>query len=341
MEIPNSDIASGSWNRLINATSKASISLPIESTQDPACALYAKLGVGMPFYELHLYRAASVSDSPELTWMGTLTDVSIEPGNILTLDAEDFSWWLQNRVLPSSSYPSGTDVVTMAQAYVSAALTVNNPPQITLNTEPSLITGKKDVQDSDRSKALETVTDVLRSVIYWTQAFREFRINVNGKIPWVFTDDDLNERPELRWSVDDFATEVIPRSSSGVLASVGGIDTTRFGGCPILVQRTLDVNAEDEGDAASFATKRYTEMQSTGPSIDALRSSISPTSGVTIEELWPGLQAEVLFEGYGAPINRLLFITQVEAAWSEDGEEVRIELSPTVGDPNDPRVAAV
>lgn len=333
-EIDDKDIISGTWNRLINATSGSQITIPISSSS--VCCEFSDLGDGLPIYEYWLWRKSP--SKHHIVWNGVLTDVHIESNDILSLEASDFSWHVNH--LPSSlqSY-AATDISLIAHAIGDAALLINNYFDIDIMSELSGIIGSKDLTVGDGTKPLSAIIDVLRQVVYWTQVRRTMRINLQGHCGWTFTDEDLSEKPELSWSVEDFATEVLARSSTDVFARAGGADTSRFG-CPVWIQKIIDVNAETEAEALSFANAKLLDMNTTGPSIDALQSSISPSCGVDLDYLWPGMKADILFEGYCRTIYRSLYITQVEGAWNEAEEDIRIELSPTIGDPNDPRVAA-
>lgn len=336
-EIDPSEILEGEWTRAVSATSHAHISIPLTGNLMQTCCKYVNLGKGIPAYELWLWRDVN-GDDLQLTWVGPITDISIEQGNLISIDAHDHSFWLTRRLLPSSTHV-GEDVNAIANSLISEAYAINNPGNVSVLWEPAAITGEKSPVVTDGSKVLDAVTDVVRGVSYWTCNMKQFRIGVNTSIAWQFTDEDLPETPPLSWSADNFSTAVFARTSTdGISAYSGGIDTTTFG-TPILLESVIDANTTTIPEAQVFADKRRTNVSSTGPRLEALRSALSPQTGIQIDELWPGAQATVLFDVYCDPVQRHLYLTQVECTWNADDEDIRLELSPNIGDSNDPRVA--
>ena len=337
-EIAENEILSGTWNRLTNRTSKATLSLPLTGTLEDKCCRFLDLGKGIPAYELYLWRDVPGVD-PALVWKGPLTDLEVQPGNVVNLVAQDMSWWLTKRFIGTQSYV-GQDVNYIAYQMATYGYGLNNPAGVVVTYENSGIIGEKTPSQEDGSKVLPQITDVIRGVSYWTCVLNDFRIGANCSIPWTFTDDDIAEAPPLSWSADNYSTEMFARTSNTNFGSAGGIDSTRFG-FPILVQDVIDANAGNVTDANAFAVKSLAEHNTTGPVLGALNSAIVPSVELDIMSLIPGCKVKVNFEQYCENIVRELYLTQCEVAWNPEDEDIRIELSPTWGDSEDARVAAV
>lgn len=335
-EIAASEILEGSWNRLISATSGAHISVPLGGNLSQTCCKYVDLGKGIPAYELWLWRDVDGADL-ELVWLGVITDISIQAGGLVSIDASDHSKWLHYRLLPSSTHVS-EDINSIAYSFVSTALATNNPGNLSVIWEPAGLTGEKSPDVLDGSHVIDSVTDVIRGVSYWTCNLRQFRIGTTTQIAWTFTDEDLPETPPLSWSLDNFATAMFTRTTNSLSGYSGGINSSTFG-ADILIEKVIDANVNTVPDANAFAAKRLTQQTSSGPRLEALRSALSPQSGVQLDQLWPGATADVLFDAYCDPVRRTLYLTQIETSWNADDEDIRVELSPNIGDPNDPRVA--
>ena len=338
-EIDPSEILEGFWNRAVSATSKAHISVPLSGDINGICCKYANLGKGIPAYELWLWRDVN-GENRELAWMGVITDISIEERNLISIDAADHSLWLHRRLLPTSTNV-GMDINEIAKKLVEAALEVNNPANLDIRWTVAGVTGEKSPVQTDGSRVLDAVTDIVRGVSYWTCNMREFRIGTETNVSWQFTDDDLPETPPLTWSIDNYASKVFARTSTeGIFAYAGGTDSTTFG-VPILLESVIDANTTTIPEAQTFADKRLENVSTTGPRLEALHSAINPQSGVLLSELWPGAKTRVLFSAYCDPVLRELYVTQVECSWNAQDEDIRLELSPNIGDSNDPRVASV
>jgi len=337
-EISAGEILEGEWTRSVSSTSHAHISIPLVGNMEETCCKYVNLGKGIPAYELWLWRDAGNYDPMELVWLGVITDISIEQGNLVSIDANDHSYWLSRRLLPTSTHVD-EDVNSIANDLVSAALAVNNPGGLQILWEPAGVVGEKSPVETDGSKVLDAVTDVIRGVSYWTCNLKQMRIGVTTSIAWQFTDADIPETPPLSWSADNYATAVFARTSTdGIFGYEGGINTETFG-TDILLESVLDSNTADASQAQVFAEKRIENLLTTGPRLEALRSSLSPQSGVKLDQLWPGAKCTALFDAYCDPTLRYLYLTQVECTWNSDDEDIRLELSPNIGDSNDPRVA--
>ena len=338
--IDRDDVLNGTWNRLISATSTVTMTLGVTGTYFEKCCRYLELAKGIPAYELYLWREVE-GLSPQLVWKGTLTSLTLQAGNTITLVAKDSSWWLSKRRMPTISYLS-QDVNLIAQQIANYGYSLNNPAGVVVRAAANspVVTGEKIFAVEDASRALDNVTDVIRGISYWTCVLQDFRIGLTTHVRATITDDDTTEVPPLNWDADNYATKVFARTSSTAYAVAGGIDTTRFG-IPILVEAVIDANAGNNTDAATFATTRLNEMNSPGPTMEASNSSLSPSFDVDINELIPGSLIRTNFSGYCEPDPRELYISSVEGSWNSGDEDIRLSLNINVGEGADSRVSSV
>jgi len=335
-EIATNEIISGTWNRLTNRTSKCTLSLPVMGTSSDKCCRFVNLGRGIPAYEVYLWRNTE-SGGNQRVWAGPLTDLEVQPGNVINLTAQDRSWWLSKRLIGTKNYVS-LDINDIARQMAEYGYGLNNPANVVVAWEAAGIVGEKTPAESEGSLVLNQITDVLDNVSYWTCVLGGFRIGMKCEIPWTFTDEDIAEVPPLIWSADSYSTQVFARTNGAAFASSGGVDTTRFG-FPVLVQNVIDANATNDIDAQGFTNKSLAERKYAGPQLQALNSTLTANMGIDIMELIPGCKARVNFEQYCDPIARELYLTQVEGAFNPEDEDIRIELSQNYAESSVARVS--
>ena len=338
-EIIREDILSGTWNRTLSSTSTCTLSIGLTGNVAEKCCKYIELAKGIPAYELYLWRENNGDGANELVWKGPITELSLQPGNVVTLTAKDCSWWLSKRRFDTRTF-GPADINTVAQAMADYGYGLNNPPNVVTRSALAGVTGEKSFTDADGSRVLDNITDMVRGLSYWTCVLNDFRIGLNCTVPITISDGDVAELPPLVWSADDFSTEVFGRTSNAAFAVAGGVSAARFG-IPLLVTNIIDANTTTNVDALTFATQRLADMSNPGAAMEASNSSLTPSFDIGINELIPGCRIKTNFDGYCEPDPRLLWISGVEGSFNSSDEDIRLSLSNTVGDSADNRVSSV
>jgi len=345
-EIPWRNIISGNWARKWNATSASSVDI----LMNEECCDIQLLGQYIPAAKYILFRDNGNGENIPV-WSGTVSQVSLSSPSSMRIAAIDNSWWLQQRILAAGTY-SG-DATSVAAQFVQLALAENNfmRTQLVIG-EDSNVVAVKEIQDDRGSRVLYAVTDVLRGVGFWTQILDNFYINRKCDLGhWTTpgSNDDMADStfrsfPTVSYDIDNLATRIFVRTSeNNVFAQVGGekniytVDGSIMD--TYLIDKLIDANVDDAGDAKQYGVKRLAQLSTAGPQVDSSGSIFTPTADISINTLIPGCSVQVQSSTLCGNIVSDQYLSGLDVSFTKETEEVRPQLSTYLGDSVDPNVS--
>lgn len=194
---------SGNWARLLNATSDASVRIPLRDRngrQSDDCDILNEI---RPWrHELEIHR------SGHLVWAGPILNIKADPRTgQADISAKDLSAWWAKRFLLQDFNFLGTDLATIFEAYVNYTQLVD-PYGLEVTTTPTGILGDRTVIGRSVLSAANELSELDRTGVDWTIANRTAFVGgttINGRnsrIPTVFTDESFRDPPITRLSGD-------------------------------------------------------------------------------------------------------------------------------------------
>lgn len=317
---------SGNWARLLNATSDASVRIPLRDkngrrTDD--CDILSEI---QPWrHELEIHR------SGHLVWAGPITNIKADPRTgQADITAKDLSAWWAKRFLLQDFNFIGTDLATIFAAYVNYTQLVD-PYGLDVATTPTGILGDRTVIGKSVLSAANELSELDRTGVDWTIANRTAFVGgttingMNSRIPTVFTDESFREPPTTRLSGDGQGNLwYIKGRADEDLGQYGGTDSD---GVLIMAKRT-EYSIEDKSSADAAARGAWERSHDSLTYIEG-DNALAASAEVDIQELVPGVETAVALSGGGAvPIRGVLRLERMAVNFTEGNEEVSIYMQP-------------
>lgn len=307
--------SAGTWERVISATSTASVVIPIRSDA-------GLLGRLVPWrHELEILRDGA------LCWAGPLTDLIVDPGaETVTIPASDLSaWWAFRHILTDLVF-RGVDLSAIFADLVQLAEAAA-PIGLAVDARPSGVTGDRTYAAIDVREVLAELTDLARTGCDWTVTGRQVwiggqEIAPGRRLASPLLDEAFVVPPQTRLS-GDMVTEAIVRGSQ-VLGRAGGVDPDG-----VLIQRVRDESSiEDKASADAAARTWRDRAHDPLPYVDG-DAQLRPSAPVQMNELIPGLVARLDLDGSGVlPVSADLRLERLTVSFDESGEAPVVAFQP-------------
>ncbi|MFC8723778.1 hypothetical protein [Streptomyces bacillaris] len=340
------------WNRVLNDTSEAEISIAKGPAGARCCGL---LGQIEPYaHELSLYR------DTELVWQGPVTRVRERRAQFV-VEARDITEWLERTVNAT------------VLRYVNATGTTRRGPVqeiaetiIRLNLESGLFASEPDwprildylVRDDDPTVVVFEKDGTDNSSIWFVPILRildeelvprGLEYTTVGRSLILGRPRTTSDPTQGRLTLDHIAGDVEIIRDGPTAATLmwvtnqtdQEISNTQFGvsGLVTPVYGRLDnlVRTQAEGltayDLWQLARASFTGRH---PAPTALRipedSTLAPTAPVTMRQLVPGVRLDVAATGMCSSVSQPYRLSDVDVEWTDSGERVGVSLIP-IGDP--------
>lgn len=328
------------WERLLDDTSSASLSLTGVSGYGPECC--DVFGVAMPWeHELHVFR------DTRRCWSGPIVRMEVDSDTV-ELEARDLSaWWDKRRIHRNHNFsghpysdPVGgefVDLSTMFEIYALDAMAPDNSPGLCVDVTPTGTLAERNVLASQHVRAGQILRELARAGIDWTLVDR--LVVAGGLVLSVdplptLTDDHFREPPRI--IIDGLKQE----NDAGVRgAGVGkrgdtlwasSRDGDSIGRCGLLEGDTTESGLEDIQLVRLAAQSRRDALKDAVATIE--QGVLDDGIGVRIEDLIPGALAPVRLNRTCKLVSgtyRLARVSVSAVASSEGGSEsVTIVLQP-------------
>ncbi len=317
---------SGNWSRLLNATSDASVRIPLRDRngrQSDDCDILNEI---RPWrYELEIHR------SGHLVWAGPILNIKADPRTgQADISAKDLSAWWAKRFLLQDFNFLGTDLATIFEAYVNYTQLVD-PYGLEVTTTPTGILGDRTVIGRSVLSAANELSELDRTGVDWTIANRTAFVGgttINGRnsrIPTVFTDESFRDPPTTRLSGDGQGNDWYVKGRSD--DDLGRYTSSDDDGVLIMSKRT-EYSIEDKNSADAAARGAWERSHDPLTYVEG-DNALAASAEVDIQELLPGVEAAVGLSGGGAvPMVGVLRLERIAVNFTEGNEEVSIYMQP-------------
>lgn len=313
-EVPAS---AGTWERVISATSTASVTVAARANPD----LLSRL---VPWrHELEIMRDG------DLCWAGPISDLIVSPeAEAVTIPANDLSIWWSARAILADLALRGVDLsVIFAQLVQLADDAAPIPIGLTVDARPCGILGDRTYAAVDARMVDAELAELATTGCDWTVTARQVwiggqEIAPGRRLPSPLTDESFQVPPQTRLS-GNMVTDAIVRGSQ-VLGRAGGPDPDG-----VLIQRVRDASSiEDQASADAAAESWRARAHDPLPYVDG-DATLHPSAPVQMNELIPGLVARVHLEGLGVlPVAADLRLERLSVTFGPDGEAPVVALQP-------------
>jgi len=317
---------SGNWARLLNATSDASVRIPLRDRngrQSDDCDILNEI---RPWrHELEIHR------SGHLVWAGPILNIKADPRTgQADISAKDLSAWWAKRFLLQDFNFLGTDLATIFEAYVNYTQLVD-PYGLEVTTTPTGILGDRTVIGRSVLSAANELSELDRTGVDWTIANRTAFVGgttINGRnsrIPTVFTDESFRDPPITRLSGDGQGNDWYVKGRSD--DDLGRYTSSDGDGVLIMSKRT-EYSIEDKNSADAAARGAWERSHDPLTYVEG-DNALASSAEVDIQELLPGVEAAVSLSGGGAvPMVGVLRLERIAVNFTEGNEEVSIYMQP-------------
>lgn len=344
-------IESLDWDRRLEATSQAKMTINLTQASEDCCLLLGRVEPAL--HELIIYRDGKP------VWLGPVTYVE-QQGASITIEAQDMSMWLRRLVnTVDCPWQMGTtgpwDICKVAESVIRGNM-LNQPlscPADYANmlnymlVTPAGINWSSKIRTQWYSRVLDILENLADKGFDWMVVLRSLIIRPSAPEapvpgwPWSYPQamlqaDDLGGDVSVVRNIDLLATRMFATDQDnqyqGVTQSVG-INCTPYGRLDERVFENIDPGDQKTDKEKQILLDRATEeFRGRYPSQAVFKvgdnARLSPTAPITIEQLIPGARVDVIFNDYCRPIYQGFRISYVNCTWDRDGENLRLSLVP-------------
>lgn len=314
------DCSSVEWERLLDDTSSARVVVPLGG---PACCR-----------ELERARTwcndLTIFRDETLVWQGPVVEL-IHDQEQTTIEARDVTQWLFRRVvreLIDFSSGGAADLSVIAEALVRHGFGQDDPNVLPwLHVVQAGVMGERRYMP-ESGYVLDHLRELARNGIDFTALGH--RILITGEKPLDrlpgLSDDHFLDGLRVREAGLDAITSAIVLGR-GVRGEAGGT-----GGCGLLEYLAVEDSILD-GPSAQSAAEALVDGGDPAPLVLEVPegSQLAPDAPVGINELVPGVEAQVTSTRTCRRVAAMLRLTAVKVTWSgdsEDGEQVGVTFQP-------------
>lgn len=349
-------LASVKWNRTINDTSEAVITIAKGAAGVECCGL---LGNIEPYaHELSIYR-----DS-ELVWQGPVTrTVESRRAKTITVEARDVTEWLArciNTTVLRYLSTNATDPMHGGPVQEIAETIIR------LNLEPGFLASSPDwpvmldyIVRNDDTVDTFFEKDGSDNVSVWLVPVlqilddelvtRGLEYTTVGRSLVLSRPQTTDDAPQARFTLDDFAGDVqITRDGasaatlvwvtnqngqeiSGTQYGVSGVVSPYYGRLDTLVRTSAE--GLTAYDLWQIARASYNGRNPVPTSLSVPQgASLATTAPVSMRQLVPGVRIDVAATGMCNDLTQPYRLSDVDVDWGDSGEQVGISLVP-IGEP--------
>lgn len=315
-----------SWERTLDSTSKADVEVGGVAgvAYEECCDEIA---------DFHCWaHSITVRRDGRNVWSGPITDMEFDDNGV-SFKAEDVSAWLSRRRVHSRVNYEDTDLVTIFNAIVEDAISVDNEFGLITDVTPSGVYGSRDVKAAEYKMADKELSELARTGVDWTVVNRTMYIGGQELIPSTntptLTDDHIVSPSKVR-ELGEIETEVnvLGNGKDTQGASIVGTVTNADAEVDYGVHESV-VTEDRIRDAQSAVAAAQTRLDifRKPPTIFS-GGRLSEEAPFALEDLIPGLTIPVLILHHCRRISGNYRLQKVK--YSEDGgdEQVEIDVQP-------------
>lgn len=317
-------VTDGSWERVLDDTSSASVNL---AGLGRSSACFAAIRDGQPMqYELALARDG------EVVWQGPLGSKGSD-GTKGSYGARDVSSWWDRRTLPTDRVYTKTDLATIFEQLADDSMTEDPSPNISVETTPTSVVGDRKYLAGQNLFAGPELRSLAKAGIDWTVIGRDVLaggIVVPAEPIVLLQDRHLVGPPSV--NVDGLAMANRVR----VVGAGGGEGADPIVGEArdeesIATYGLIDAVFRDESirDATSARAAAVSRLALTRAPVPVLSQiSLDSDAPVDIDLLVPGAIVGCAFASSGIEVAGSFRIKKVAAGFRGQGETITLTLMP-------------
>lgn len=342
-----------SWERRLNETSSAKVTLTRVSARNDCCV---DLGDITPMvHEITIYR------DDQSVWVGPITTVTQTPAAFV-IEAKDVSCWLSRLVntmpVPYNIGPAPWDIVDVAESVIEANLLhspysciengVDYPNMLwDLRAYSCGVTWNSAARNSWYVYVMDIVHNLAEKGFEWTVAQRSMIMRRGATIYpdpydyWTWSQatlqtDDLGGDVTVTRSWSSGMTRAFASSQtnqySGRMVTVG-VNCSPYGRLDTLKSLNIPTEEENTPDETKELTNTAVAMwQGAYPLPVSFKvndnAKLSYDAPITVERLIPGHRIDVMFDDYCQPVIQGMRLILVSATWDQSGEKIGVSLVP-------------
>lgn len=316
--------AGGSWSRVLDDTSAASIDM-VGLGRSAKC--FKAIRNGRPFeHELALARNGKV------VWQGPANSKNAN-GTKGSYDARDLSAWWDRRKLPVDREYVAVDVATIFQQLATDAMTEDPSPGITVSTTPTGILAARKYLAGQNLIAGDQLRELSKAGVDWTVVART--VLAGGLVvpadPIVLLQDThIVGAPNVNVDGVPMANRVTVRGAGGGEGAdpIVGVcrdeaSIAQYGLIDVVVQQD---SIRDAASAVAAAASKLALVSVPVPILSEV--TLSQYAPVLIEQLIPGATVGCAFSSSGIEVAGTYRIAKVTVAIKGKGEDVTLTLQP-------------
>lgn len=319
-------MSSGSYGRLLDDTSAASVTVSVSGDMDRASCSTAVGNLGTWRNSLAMYR------DDKLTWFGPITNL-LYATETAVVSARDISAWLDVRVI-HNDYTFTDELATdIVRILIEDALSVEDPCGLLGNivvtgTSKVRLTGSVTAGDG---YAGDIIRNLAASVLDFTVLGTSIIISDKFEFgPFTrLTDEDFLVELQIEERGADAGTKWYVNGSA-VQGQAGGTDP--YVG---LIERVVTDTSILDAAAATTSAKGRLSTSNPPPVFinipDGAR--LSPLAPVCFEQLVPGTLVNVSLRNTARQVSSQNLLTAIQVTLSGSDESVGVSLSPTAVSP--------
>lgn len=320
-ELPFTDLT---WERVISATSTASVSLAGVSGEETSACCAMLDNADAWANELHIYRNA------ERVWAGPITSMQLGEDEVI-VRAEDVSAWLGERNLHQDHNYEDTDLAEVFAYYVIDAMSVDNVPGIRVEVGRSVIYGNRKARAANRPNARAALDELARTGVAWSVIDRTMLVYGSRPIrePVAIVDEHIEGRPTVDVS-GSMATDIVVlgegRSHDGpqVAGRWGNSSFVERYGVHEKVFREDRVG--DNRSATLAARRRWGRMRR--PPVLFRQADLSPSFPLEVNEITPDLPVDADLRSQCRTVRGRYRVTKVTGTFSAETDSIAIDVQP-------------
>lgn len=334
------------WQRTINATSVADVTVAVTGTDEFSACCDVVNQIDPIRTNMVIYR----DDEP--VWLGVVISKAYDGDtNEVTIVANDLSIWMEWRLFTHAMAPRKMDLADIFVGYLNyglrgempsfAKLTKADPPLyvddpgLIFDVTPTGVLGDRTIAAKDLSQLSTQISDLASTGVDWTVTNNKMwigsaELTVEGSVPKSslalpdhITDEFFGSAPRNRVTGLGMVTDAYVRGN-GSTGHSGGPDDDG-----LLIQRVIDAFTIEDTASAEAAARSYKDLSGVPLTYVEGNNDLLPSCPIDVQTLIPGSRVWVDLAGGGCvPFAGQLRLEAVDASLGADGESIRLTIQP-------------